>query len=377
MRFFKRDIALLVMLGLVFSMTLLPTWATMKPPVLSIDGKLVNIPINGSAPYVDSSNVFMVPLGFVSEKLGATVTWRAESQTAIMNDSIHIAVGNKEIKTPIGVDSMEKKAIIRDNRMYVPVKDLASVLGYTIESKYSNGTVAVNINTKADLTVSAAASLKDALTELKALYVQSKPKTSLTLNFGSSGSLSQQIEQGAGVDLFFSAAAANMKTLEDKGLLLNKKTFNLLSNQIVLIAPLDSKLSAGSFNEVIKPSVKKIALGEPKTVPVGQYAEDVFTKLGILSQVKSKSVYGKDAREVLTWVEMGNVDAGVVYATDAKVSKKAKVIARAPKDSHRPLVYPVGIMKESNHPEAATAFLIFLKSDIAKAVFVKYGFNPL
>lgn len=240
-----------------------------------------------------------------------------------------------------------------------------------------NKPVSDNILTKADLTVSAAASLKDALTEIKALYAKSKPNTTLTLNFGSSGALSQQIEQGADVDVFFSASAANVTTLKDKGLLDNSTVDNLLGNEVVLVAPLDSKLSIGSFAEVSDKSVNKIALGEPKTVPAGQYAEDVFTQLNILSQVKEKAVYAKDVREVLTWVETGNVDAGVVYSTDAKISDKVKVLATAPGDTHKPIVYPAAVIKGTDSADAARDFMIFLKSDVAKKVFMKYGFSIL
>ncbi len=230
---------------------------------------------------------------------------------------------------------------------------------------------------KVELTISAAASLKDAITEVKALYLKEKPNTALTINLGSSGSLEQQIEQGAAVDLFISASAGNMTALKDKGLLDNNSIKNLLGNKVVLVVPKESEILISSFDSVLDSSIKKIALGEPTTVPAGQYAEQVFTYLNLLNGVKEKAVYGKDVKEVLTWVETGNVDAGVVYATDAKASTKVTVIATASEASHKAIVYPVAVIKATKNPEGAKDFLNFLRGEGAKAVFEKYGFSIL
>lgn len=224
------------------------------------------------------------------------------------------------------------------------------------------------------LTVSAAASLKDAMTEIQALYKQEKPNTTIAFNFGSSGALQQQIEQGANVDLFISAANKQMKALKDNGLLMEATTKTLLGNQLVLVVPKDSTIPLTRFADVAKTDVKKLAMGEPKTVPAGKYAEEVFTKLNIMDTVKSKTVYAKDVKEVLNWVETGNADAGVVYTSDAKSSDKVKVIATAADDTHSPIVYPVSVLKASKNADAAKDFLAFLSSDKAKTVFEKYGF---
>ncbi|NTV90081.1 MAG: molybdate ABC transporter substrate-binding protein, partial [Clostridiales bacterium] len=213
------------------------------------------------------------------------------------------------------------------------------------------------------------------MNEIKALYLKEKPNTELSMNFGASGSLQQQIEQGADVDVFFSAATKNMTALKDAGLLIDSTVKNLLGNEVVLVVPTDSKLAVKSFEDVADSSVKSVALGEPKTVPAGQYAEDVFTYLKILDSIKSKAVYAKDVKEVLTWVETGNVDAGVVYSTDAKASKNVKVIAIATSASHKAIVYPAAVIKTTENAEASTDFLNFLSSDSAKAVFTKYGFS--
>jgi len=224
------------------------------------------------------------------------------------------------------------------------------------------------------LTISAAASLKDSMNEIKQLYEAKNTNVKLTFNFGSSGTLQQQIEQGAEVDIFMSAAAKQMDALESKDLIIKDTRKNLLLNDVVLIVPKDNSTII-SFDDLTTDKAKIIALGEPKTVPAGQYAEEVFTKLGMLDKIKSKAVYAKDVTEVLTWVETGNADAGIVYTTDAKTSNKVKVIATAPSDSHKPVVYPAAIIKASKKTDASKAFMSFLSDAKAKAVFEKYGFK--
>lgn len=227
------------------------------------------------------------------------------------------------------------------------------------------------------LTVSAAASLKDAMAEIQALYLKEEPNTTLTLNFGSSGSLAQQIQQGAAVDVFMPASTKDMTTLKDGNLLNNDTLKNILGNEVVLVVPKDSTTTVTDFAQVAEPSITKIGIGEPTSVPAGQYAVDVFTFYNVMDQITEKIIYGKDVKEVLTWVETGNVDAGVVYSTDAKASSAVKVVATAAAESHKPIVYPAAVIKASKNPDAAAAFVDFLSSDAAKAVFVKYGFTAL
>lgn len=224
------------------------------------------------------------------------------------------------------------------------------------------------------LIISAAASLKDSMEEIKQLYATEKPHITITYNFGSSGSLQQQIEQGAPADIFMSAAAKQMNALKEKALVLDDTVKNLLENEVVLITP-KSDTAVKDFTDLTGDRVKKIALGEPKSVPVGQYAEEILTFLQIKEQVRSKAVYGNDVKEVLTWVETGNADAGIVYATDAKISDKVTIAARAPENSHAPVIYPAAVIKASANPEAAKEFLSYLSGDQAKAVFEKYGFS--
>jgi len=228
---------------------------------------------------------------------------------------------------------------------------------------------------KVKLTVSAAISLKDALDEVKQIYTTENPGTSIAINYGASGTLQLQIEQGAPVDVFLSAAPKQMDALEMKGLLLEGTRRDLLRNEVVLIVPKDSTLGISSFKDLSRANVKQVALGEASTVPAGQYAKEVLTNLGIYDAVKSKAVFGKDVRQVLTYVETGNVDAGVVYQTDALSTAKAKIVAQAPANSHAPVIYPVAVIKSSKHPTAAKQFAKFLSSPKAASVFQKYGFS--
>jgi molybdate transport system substrate-binding protein len=228
---------------------------------------------------------------------------------------------------------------------------------------------------KADLTVSAAISLKDALDEAKQIYAAENPNVAIAANYGASGTLQLQIEQGAPVDVFLSAAPKQMDALDAKGLLLAGTRKNLLRNEVVLIVPKDSSAGISSFQDLTRADVKQIALGEPVTVPAGQYAKEVLTSLGIYDAVNSKAILAKDVRQVLTYVETGNVDAGIVYATDAMSSAKVKVVATAPAKSHSPVIYPAAVIKASKNPAAARAFLDFLAGPRGRAVFQKYGFT--
>lgn len=155
---------------------------------------------------------------------------------------------------------------------------------------------------------------------------------------------------------------------------MNDTIKNLLENNVVLVVPQDSS-AVKDFPDPTTDKVKKVALGEPKSVPAGQYAEEVLTSLKIYDKVKSKAVFGKDVKEVLTWVETKNADAGIVYETDAKLSDKVKIVTTAPSNTHKPVVYPVAVIKSSKNADAAKDFLNFVVSDKGKAVFEKYGFK--
>jgi molybdate transport system substrate-binding protein len=215
--------------------------------------------------------------------------------------------------------------------------------------------------------------LKDALAETEAVYEHGHSNIEFSNNFGSSGTLAQQIDQGAPVDLFLSAAAKPMNDLAANGLIVTSTRRNLLRNTLVLIAPLDSKLR--DFLGLTDKSIRLIALDDPASVPAGQYGKQTLLSFHLWEQLNAKIVLGKDVRQVLTYVETGNADAGLVYATDAQASGKVRVVATAPESMHDPIVYPVAVIKGSHNEEASRKFVEFLRSPTAQAIFVKHGFT--
>ena len=226
-----------------------------------------------------------------------------------------------------------------------------------------------------ELMIAAAASLTDVTAEIIEAYKTVAPGVTLTFTYGASGALQAQIEEGAPVDIFMSAAQKQMDALDEGALLLDGTRTNLLENKVVLIVPKDSALGITSFEDLTKDTVKIVAIGDPASVPAGQYAQEVLTTLGIKDKVEAKANLGTDVRQVLTWVETGEVDAGIVYATDAATSDKVTVVCEAPADSVKKIIYPVAILKASTNAEAAQAFIDFLKTDECVALFEKYGFT--
>jgi molybdate transport system substrate-binding protein len=223
--------------------------------------------------------------------------------------------------------------------------------------------------------VAAASSLQQALQEITPLYTHANPSWTIDYNFAASGVLQQQIEQGAPVDVFISAADKQMNALQEKGLLVSGTQRNLLTNQLVLIVPKQSSVSLTNFQQLVKPEVKRISIGEPRTVPAGQYATEVLNNLGILDRVQSKFVLGNNVRSVLTAVETGDVDAGIVYITDAKGSDKVTIAAIADEKLHSPIRYPIAVLKSSQSLDGSKRYVEFLQSNSAKAVFKKYWFG--
>ncbi|MEG8304281.1 MULTISPECIES: molybdate ABC transporter substrate-binding protein [Bacillus] len=226
---------------------------------------------------------------------------------------------------------------------------------------------------KVTLTVSAAASAQNALEEIQKNYEKTHHNITIQDNFGSSGALQKQISQGAGADLFFSAAEDKFQKLVDDGDIAKKDSTHLVGNEIVLVVPKDGDSPVTGFDNLT--DSEKIALGTPESVPAGAYGKESLTKLSLWDKVKDKIVYGKDVRQVLSYVETGNVDAGAVYKTDALISKKVKIVDEAKADTHSPIVYPLGIVKDTKHHKEAKEFYDYLQTDEAMKVFEKYGFT--
>lgn len=225
------------------------------------------------------------------------------------------------------------------------------------------------------LLITAAASLQKPLQEIAPLYEKAGNNRNANYNFASSGSLQQQIEQGAPADLFISASNKQMEALQQKKLLLDGTRQALLTNRLVLITPKSSTLKLTDFSQLTRPEIQRISVGEPRSVPAGQYAAEVFKKMGILAQIESKFVFGGNVKSVLASVETGDADAGVVYITDAKDSDKVSISAIAHDQLHSPIVYPIAILKSSKAVEASKEYIEFLHSKAAREIFEKYDFG--
>ncbi|WP_449620939.1 molybdate ABC transporter substrate-binding protein [Robertmurraya sp. Marseille-Q9965] len=226
-----------------------------------------------------------------------------------------------------------------------------------------------------ELTVSAAASLQDALTEITTSFNKKYPDIKINYNFGASGALQQQISQGAPVDLFFSAAEDKFDKVVDEGLIIKDQSLDLVGNEIVLVVPKDSNKEINTFEDLV--NADQISIGMPESVPAGKYAQEILTNLNLWNDIEGKIVYAKDVRQVLTYVETSNVDAGIVYKTDALISSKVKIVSTADPDTHGPIIYPVGIIKNSSHIQEAELFYEYLQSEEAMKTFDKYGFSGL
>lgn len=228
----------------------------------------------------------------------------------------------------------------------------------------------------AELVVSTAASLADALKELQPAFEAEHRGVKLRFNAGSSGALQQQIEQGAPTDLFISAATGPMESLVQKGLVEQGAVRTLATNQVVLIRSKAGEAVVQRWEDLAGDQVKRIALGNPQHVPAGQYGRAVLEKLNLWSIAQQRLVLGEDVRQVLHYVESGDVQAGLVYRTDAATSQKVVVVAEAPAGSHSPVLYPMSVLKESRHQALATALADFLLSEKGRQVLARHGFGP-
>src|SRR4051812_18880946 len=220
----------------------------------------------------------------------------------------------------------------------------------------------------ANLTVSVAASLQTVMTEVVAGYSPAR----VDLNFGASGALAQQIARGAPVDIFFSASSRSMDELAKQHLVLPDTRRDLLRNEILLIAASTSPVD--SFDALARPQVKVVALGEPESVPAGEYGRQTLVSMHLWDRVHPKIVLAKDVRQVLAYVATGNADAGIVYATDARTSSEVRVVSVAPAQSHDAILYPVAVIRASHHAAAARAFTAYLAGPEARALFEARGF---
>ena len=239
----------------------------------------------------------------------------------------------------------------------------------------NNNTSNVNLSGQ-EVNLAAAASLKNAYDkDLIPMFEKKYPGVKVTPTYASSGDLQSQIENGLKADVFMSAANKQMNKLANESLIDNSTNVQLLENKVVLIVPKDSKLNITSFDD-LKNVNGTIAIGDPESVPAGQYAKEALTNLGIWNSTESKMSLGTDVTAVLNQVAQGSADCGIVYSTDAKSNADVKVVCEAPENALKtPVIYPVAMLKDPAHPEAAKEFMNFLQTKEAKDVFVEYGFT--
>lgn len=257
---------------------------------------------------------------------------------------------------------------------------VASVLMATTLASCSSGNNNTNSASSASsekavtLTVSAAASLTDVLKDVENTYKKTHTNVSFTNTFGASGTLQQQIQNGADADIFFSAAESNMDTLDKAGLLVSDTRKDIVGNTIEFIIPKDQS-PITSLSELNSSRFKQIAIGDPASVPAGKYAKQVLTEQNIYDSISSKLVQGTDVRSVLNYVETGNAEGGFVFATDAKSSNKVKSGFSIPASWQPKINYPAAVVKASKSPDASKSFLSYLSASDAQKIFEKYGFT--
>ena len=235
---------------------------------------------------------------------------------------------------------------------------------------------ATEVAEETEILVAAAASLKNAYEEeLIPMFEAQYPGVTVKGTYDSSGKLQTQIEEGLEADVFMSAAKKQMKALDEEGMIDSDSIVDLLENKIVLIVPTGSDKGIQSFEDIVK--ADSIALGDPASVPAGQYSEEALTNLGLWDQIQDKTSFGTNVTEVLNQVAAGSADAGIVYATDAaSMADQVEVVAEAPEGSLKTkVIYPVAVVKDSANAEVAANFVEFLTTDEAMKVFETYGFN--
>ena len=225
-----------------------------------------------------------------------------------------------------------------------------------------------------EVMVFAAASLTEALAEIGGLYEQQRPEIDVVFNFAATNALARQIQEGAPADVFFSADEAKMDGLEKKGLLRPGTRRSLLSNALVIVVHRDSRLNLFGAADLAGAKVGSIALAEPQTVPAGIYAKEYLKAQGLWSKVIDKVIPTENVRAALAAVESGNVDAGIVYNTDAAISMSVRVAYAVPAADGPRISYPVAVLQESRRGAAAQQFVQFLESEAVLAVFRRYGF---
>jgi molybdate transport system substrate-binding protein len=225
----------------------------------------------------------------------------------------------------------------------------------------------------ASVTVFAAASLTDSLAKIAAQY-EREIHDKIVFNFAGSSLLARQIEEGAPADIFFSADEAQMDRLQNKRLIRAETRQSRLSNLLVIIVAADSSLAIATPRDLTKASVVRIALADPQAVPAGVYAREFLTKENLWNVIEPKVVPTANVRGALAAVESGDVEAAIVYKTDAAISKKVKIAFEVPRADGPKISYPMAVLKDAPEPAAAKRFLQYLNAPAAGKIFAEFGF---
>lgn len=239
----------------------------------------------------------------------------------------------------------------------------------------NNSTKPKENNDYTELHISAASSLQEVMVEIEKEFKIENPDIKLTFNLGSSGSLMQQIEQGAPCDIFISASNKEMDKLIEENLIDKDTKDILLTNDLVLISAKGENID--SLEDLQKDKISKIAIGDFNSVPAGKYAKEVLDNANLYNKIKHKLVFGKDVKEVLAWVNQGNAQVGFVYSSDAIKKDNIEVALTTDENLHSSIEYPIAIVKDSKQKESAVEFKEFMLSDKGQAILEKYGFKKV
>jgi molybdate transport system substrate-binding protein len=226
----------------------------------------------------------------------------------------------------------------------------------------------------AELTVSAAVSLTDAFKEIGAAFERAQSATKVVLNFGASGQLLQQIVAGAPVDVFASADLETMDRAAKQGVVTGESRVVFARNELVVAVPATSLLVLNRLVDITGPEVKRIAIGNPDSVPAGKYARDFLNTARLWPDLQERFVFTQNVRQALDYVARGEVDAAFVYRTDAIAAVNRAKIALVTK-TETPVLYPAAVVKGSRNPEGAAVFVRFLRTEAAQRILERYGFG--
>lgn len=227
-----------------------------------------------------------------------------------------------------------------------------------------------------ELSVFAAVSLKDALTEIGVGFTD-KHKVKIYYNFGASTILQRQIEKGASVDIYISASSHQIDALQQQDLIDSTTRKNLLTNELVVVSHKDNVFTLDKLNDLIDPKIAKIAIGQPGIVPAGTYTKESLVQQNLWDKIHSKLIFGNSVRSTLAFVSTRNVDIGIVYQTDVIISDNIKVVFDIPSETHSKITYPVAVIRSSTQKQLADSYISYLRSEYASETFNRYGFTCL